>query len=102
MAENTEHNNETMSEDVAQNSGMRSAVVDSDPSISLEEAQNAAEGNTPNALGGTAPSTAEDYIPSTSDPYPSNLPSSDHPVPDDGEEEPIGSSASETEEKYTH
>lgn len=100
MAENTHHNDETMSEEVAQNTGLRTAAINSDPSISNEEARNAAAGEAPNASGGTAPSTAEDYVPSRSDPYPSNLPSSDHPLPDDDEEQPI--SSNEKDEQYAH
>jgi hypothetical protein len=100
MAENTHHNDETISEEVAQNTGLRTAAINSDPNISNEEARNAAAGSGPNASGGTAPSTAEDRVPSRSDPYPSNLPSYDHPLPDDADEQPIGSN--EKDEQYAH
>lgn len=63
-------------QDVSQNAGARAAQIDSDPSISLEEARNAAEGKGPNAAGGEAPSTAEEHVPSNSSPHASDLPSS--------------------------
>ena len=108
MADNRSHNNETMSEEVAQNPGMRTAAIDSNPTISLEEARNASAGESPNAAGGETPSTAEDYVPSRSDPNPTNLPSTDHPLPDDAEnpdEETAGSSESfskDTDDRYAH
>jgi len=97
-----------MSEDVAENSGARAAAIDSNPDISLEETRNASAGEGPNAAGGPAPSTAEDYVSSRSDPSPSNIPSTDHPVPDDAEdpdEETAGASNSfseETGDRYAH
>lgn len=106
--ENQTHNNQTMSDDVAQNPGMRSAAINSNPTISLEEAKNASAGDEPNASGGPAPSSAENYVPSRSDPNPTNIPSTDHPLPDDAnnpDEETIGSSQSfteETDDRYAH
>jgi hypothetical protein len=108
MTENRSHNQETMSKETDENSGQRTAAIHTDPSISLEEGQNAAAGEGPNAAGGPAPSSAEDYIPSRSDPAPSNLPSTDHPVPDDAEnpdEDTLGSSESfsdKTDDRYAH
>lgn len=108
MTDNKPHNDETMSEEVAENPGMRTAAIHSDPTISLEEARNAAAGENPNASGGPAPSSTEDYVPSRSDPHPTNIPSTDHPLPDDSEnpdEETIGSSQSfsaETDDRYNH
>jgi len=61
--------------------GEKNAQIDKDPSISLEEARNAAEGKSPNAAGGAASSTAEDHVPSSSEPYASDLPSGNHPKP---------------------
>lgn len=105
MSENVPNNSETMSEEVADNPGMRAAAINSDPSISLEETRNAAAGEGPNAAGSVAPSSAEDYVPSRSDPHPSNIPSTDHPLPDDAEDETIGASSSfsdESDDKYAH
>lgn len=62
-------------EEVAQNAGARAAEIDSDPSLGLEEARNAAAGEEPNAAGGEAPSTAEEHVPSNSSPEASDLPS---------------------------
>jgi hypothetical protein len=62
-------------------SGEKNAQINRDPSISLEEARNAAEGKSPNASGGSAPSTAEDHIPSSSEPHASDLPSGNQPNP---------------------
>ncbi|MBD3884052.1 hypothetical protein IFO70_20090 [Phormidium tenue FACHB-886] len=109
MVDNTGHNDETMSEEVAQNPGMRAAAINSDPTISLEEARNASAGEGPTASGGPAPSSTEeeDYVASRSDPYPSSIPSTDHPLPDDDEDEDetVGSSNSfsdETDNRYAH
>lgn len=107
MVNDRSDNDETMSEEIAQNPGMRAAAINSDPTISLEEARNAAAGENPNAAGGPTQSSAEDYVPSRSDPYPTNIPSTDHPLPDDVEnpkEETIGSSqsSSKEEDKYAH
>lgn len=102
--------NETTSQDTEEGEetpGMRLAAINSDPTISLEEARNAAAGEGSNGAGSVS-SSAEDYVPSTSDPYPTNLPSTDHPLPDDSEnpdEEVIGASESSPqtgEAKYTH
>ncbi len=86
MVDNTHHNDEPLSEEVAQNPGMRAAAINSDPTISLEEARNAASGEGPNASGSSAASSVEDYVPSSSDPNPTNIPSTDHPLPDDVDE----------------
>ena len=105
MADNKVHNDETMSEEVSENPGMRAAAINSDPSISLEEARNAAEGQGPSASGGPALSTVETYVPSRSDPRPTNIPSTDHPLPDDADDETIGASQSfsdETDDRYAH
>lgn len=105
MADHTPHNDETMSEEVAENPGMRAAAINSDPTISLEEARNAAAGEGPSASGGPAPSSVEDYVPSRSDPHPTNIPSTDHPLPDDADDETIGASQSfsdETDDRYAH
>lgn len=96
---------EPMSEEVAQNPGMRMAAINSDPTISQKEAYQAAAGEAPNAAGGVAPSSAEDYVPSTSDPDPTNIPSTDHPIPDDIDEETTGASSSfsdKTDDRYAH
>jgi hypothetical protein len=108
MASDTPQKNETLSEEVAENPGMRAAAINSDPTISLEEARNAAAGEGPNAAGSTAASSAEDYVPSTSDPDPTNIPSTDHPLPDDAddadEETPGDSnrSSKKADGKYVH
>ncbi|WP_013322536.1 hypothetical protein [Gloeothece verrucosa] len=81
MAEPTPDNPETLSKDVAENAGARTAATNSNPSISEEEALNAAAGETPNAAGSTAPSSAEDHVPSRSDPHASDLPTSYDPQP---------------------
>jgi hypothetical protein len=103
--DNTPHNNDTMPEEVAENPGMRNAAVNSDPSIALEEARNAAAGEGPSGSGGSVSSSVEDYVPSESDPNPTNIPSTDHPLPDDAEGETSGSSKSfsdETDNRYAH
>jgi hypothetical protein len=108
MTDSTDHsdeNNEALSDEVAQNPGMRAAAIHSDPTISLEEARNAAAGEGPNASGSVASSSAEEYVPSESDPHPTNIPSTDHPLPEDAEDETIGASSSfsnETDERYVH
>jgi hypothetical protein len=75
MTEKTPRDRETDTEETSQNSGERTAEINSNPSISLEEARNAARGEGPNAAGGPANSTAEEHIPSRSDPEPTDLPS---------------------------
>lgn len=81
MTKQTEQNKAEITEDVAQNTGERSAQTNHNPAISLEEARNAAAGEGPNASGSTAPSTAEEHIPSTSDSHSTDLPSSNRPSP---------------------
>jgi hypothetical protein len=102
---NDETNDQSTSEE-DQTPGMKAAMINSDPTISLEEARRATAGEESNGAGSTAPSTAEDYVPSNSDPNPSNLPSTDHPMPDDVDnldEEPISaSSESEEADRYAH
>lgn len=105
MADPTSQPEEIMPEEVANNPGMRAAAIHTDPSISLEEARNASEGEAPNAAGGPVPSSAENYVPSSSDPEPSNLPSTDHPIPDEMDEPTGGASDSFSEQKderYSH
>jgi len=81
MSEKKNLEQENLTEDVAENSGSRTAAIKNNPQIGLEEARNASEGKKPNAAGGGAPSTVEDHVPSSSDPNPSDLPSTDHPRP---------------------
>jgi hypothetical protein len=108
MVKNESRNDEMPSEEVEQTTGMETAEVNADASRSLERGRNASEGKGDNAVGSTAPSTAEDYIPSRSDPNPSNLPSSDHALPDDvddSDEAPIAASSKsggEKNDRYTH
>jgi hypothetical protein len=106
QSDNNELNDEAMLEEEAQTPGMKTAMINSDPTISLEEARRATAGEGSNAAGSTSPSTAEDYVPSNSDPNPSNLPSTDHPMPDDvdnPDEEPISASSSDgTPDQYVH
>lgn len=105
MVDDTRNKTETVPEEVDQNPGMKAAAVNADPKISLEEARNAAAGESPNASGSTAPSSVEDYVPSRSDPRPTNIPSTDHPLPDDADDETIGASSSfseETDDRYVH
>lgn len=78
---------EQPSDEVTQNAGMKTAAINADPTISLEEARNAAAGEGTNASGGTAPSSAQDHIPSNSDPNPSDLPSTGRPLPDEATSE---------------
>lgn len=90
MAENTTYDpDKNQSEEIAQNAASRTAEINQNPAVALEESRNAAEGKAPNAAGGTAPSTAAEHVPSTSEPYASDLPSSDSPNPqaDNSEEE---------------
>ncbi|WP_088893660.1 hypothetical protein [Leptolyngbya ohadii] len=63
--------------DPAQSPGAKAAQVAADPSISLEEAKNAAAGEDDNGAGSVAPSTAAEHVPSLSDPEGSDIPSSD-------------------------
>lgn len=76
MLEEKSDRSQEKEEDISQNAGARAAQIDSDPSIGLEEARNAAEGKGSNAAGGEAPSTAEEHVPSNSSPQASDLPSS--------------------------
>jgi hypothetical protein len=77
MIEGTNDNSAQLSEeDIADNSGLRSAETDSDPGVSLEEARNANEGKADNAAGSVASSTAEEHVPSRSDSESSDLPTS--------------------------
>lgn len=69
----------SLPDEVAQNPGARNAATDADPHITLEEARNAAAGESPNAAGGAVPSTAEDHVPSLSDPNATDLPTSGAP-----------------------
>lgn len=103
--ESVDYENREMPEDIAQNPGMRAAAINSDPTISLEETRNAAAGESPNAAGGVATSSAEDYVPSTSDPAPTDIPSTDHPLPDDDDETTAGdvnSFSDEADDRYVH
>ena len=106
MSDNAVHNQETMSEETAQNAGARAAAVNSDSHISLEETRNAAAGETPTGAGSVAPSSVEGHVPSRSDPSPTNIPSTDHPNPDDADDEgTTGSSQSfseESDDRYIH
>lgn len=108
MVNDSSHNDEIMSEEIAENPGMRAAAVHADPTLSLEEERNATAGETPNAAGGPAGSSAEDYVSDRSDPNPTNIPSTDHPLPDDADnsdEETIGDSSSrseKTDDRYVH
>ncbi len=102
--ENGGENEATMPAEIADNPGMRAAAIRMNPALSLEEARNATAGEGPNAAGGPDGSVIEDYVPSNSDPNPTNLASTDHPVPDDAEnteEETLGSNAAE-QGKYAH
>ncbi|MCU0527639.1 MAG: hypothetical protein MUF72_22805 [Elainella sp. Prado103] len=76
---------EQLLEEIENNPGMRAAALRANPTLSLEEARNAAAGETPNAAGGSVTSDAENAVPSSSNPNPSNLPSTDHPIPDSSE-----------------
>jgi hypothetical protein len=108
MANDSSYKDETMSEEIAENPGMRAAALRANPSLSLEEARNAAAGETPNAAGGPAGSSGEDYVSSISDPNPTNIPSTDHPLPDDADnsdEETMGDASSRSEksdDRYAH
>jgi hypothetical protein len=108
MAENESRNDKMPSEEVEQTAGMETAKVNADAKLSLERGRNASKGKGKNAAGGTAPRNAKDYVPSRSDPKPSNLPSSDHALPDnadDANEEAITASSKSGGEKgdrYTH
>jgi hypothetical protein len=62
-----------------QSSEARTAEIDSNPNISLEEARNANEGKEPNASGGPAPSTAEEQIPGRSESDATDIASSNTP-----------------------
>lgn len=95
---------EIMPAEIDQNPAMRAAAIRANPSLSLEEGRNATAGEAPNAAGGPDGSLIEDYIPSNSDPNPTNLASSDHPLPDDAEdrtEATLGASSSQAGE-YSH
>jgi hypothetical protein len=71
----------TQLDEVADNTGSRTAATNHNPEILLEEARNAAAGEGPNGYGGAANSDAEDHIPSTSEPYATDLPSANAPDP---------------------
>ena len=58
--------------------GMKTARLNADPSISLEEGRKAAAGESDNASGSVAPSTTQEHVPSTSDPNATDIPSSDN------------------------
>ncbi|MFM7423604.1 MAG: hypothetical protein ACKO7W_01140 [Elainella sp.] len=93
-----------MPPEIADNPAMRAAAIRMNPSLSLEEGRNATAGEAPNAAGGPDGSVIEDYVPSNSDPNPTNLASTDHPLPDDAEdsnEETLGASSSQADE-YNH
>ncbi|GAB4369108.1 MAG: hypothetical protein Kow00121_08790 [Elainellaceae cyanobacterium] len=106
MASNKKESTQSqeMSEDVAENPGMRTAAIRSNPKLSLEEARNAAAGGAPSGAGSTAPSDVEGHVPSTSDPEPTDVPSTDHPIPDDNSEGTAGASQnlSDQQDKYAH
>jgi hypothetical protein len=82
MSEQSAQHPESEVDDTEQNAGDRAADLTANPSRSLDEARNAAEGKSPNAAGSISPSTAEDAVPSNSSPESSNLPSSNNPNPD--------------------
>ncbi|MBD2482229.1 hypothetical protein [Planktothrix sp. FACHB-1365] len=75
MSQNQTENSETLPEEVAQNPGARAAAINSNPTITQEEAKNASEGKSPNGAGGVASSSAESCVTSASDPNPTHLPS---------------------------
>ena len=72
----TRSSNETEQDTAEQTPGERLAAINSNPKISLEEARNANEGETPNAAGSSASSSAEGHVPSSSDSESSDLPTS--------------------------
>lgn len=65
-------------DDPSETAGAKTAQINADPTVSLEETRNAAAGEDDNAAGSTAPSTAEEAVPSTSDPEASDIPSADN------------------------
>jgi hypothetical protein len=75
MTNQSDQSNKQATENLDENSGVRSANVNANPQQSLEEARNANEGKGSNASGSVASSTAEEYVPGTDDPEASDLPS---------------------------
>lgn len=72
-----------MAEQTEKTPGEQALEATHNPQASLEKAKDAAEGKSSNASGGQAPSTVQEHVPSTSDPNPTDLPSTDHPLPDE-------------------
>jgi len=64
------------------NAGARTEEANQNTSEMVEEAGNAAAGQSPNFSGGSAPSTVEEHVPSTSDPEATDLPTQDNPDPE--------------------
>ena len=81
MADQTTDHTDPLPEDVNQNPGARTAAIDSNPEISLEEARNANAGEGPTGSGGQAASTTEAHIPSSSEPFATDIPSANAPEP---------------------
>jgi hypothetical protein len=77
-SQQTQHSNHPKKNNVSQaneqSPGMRSAEINANPEIALEEARNANEGKAPNAAGSVADSDAENYVPSSSEDKSSDLP----------------------------
>ncbi|KKD39707.1 MAG: hypothetical protein WAN66_12010 [Limnoraphis robusta] len=79
MANPKTKHSENLPEEVAQNAGARTAEINANPNVTAEETENARAGEQPSGSGGTAPSTVESHVPSQDSPYPTDLPSGNHP-----------------------
>lgn len=69
-------------DEVAENPGARLAALNTNPDLGNVEAENAVEGEGPNAAGSGTPSEVEEHVPSSSDPSASDLPSANAPDPE--------------------
>jgi len=82
MSDKQEPKEEVLPKEVAQNSGARAAAIDANPKISLEEARNAAAGESPNALGSGGFNPDEDKVPANSEAEATEINTTDMPSPD--------------------
>ena|GEM_PF-2949753 len=84
MAEDQNYQPTQLSAAADQTPGARTAAVHQNPEILDEQAQNANEGDRPNAAGGAGkPGDVEDHVPSRSHPSATDMPTSNAPHPED-------------------
>lgn len=84
MTEDQNYQRTQLSEEADQTPGARTAAIHQNPKIFDEQAQNANEGDRPNAAGGAGkPGDVEDHVPSRANPSATDMATSNAPHPED-------------------